>query len=436
MLAPIPRARYARPMTDPYDVAIVGAGPAGATCAWYLAKQDIGVLLLDKAQFPRDKFCGDAVIPRAQRHLERMGVLRQLIDAGECLFTTSGGFVSPAGVECLSDSGENPSGTPMSVKRIIMDERIVRAAQSAGAELVEEFAVDKVVFDDRAKTWSVRCGGRSFNARTLVLADGAHSKLARSLGIVKDNPQAICSRSFIDGGTHSFDTDGICYMEQDLLPGYAAVFRHPNDELNYCAYIIPGGKAVPSDLKAVHHGLLEKNSILRRHLGTGYDIEPMRGAWLRLGGIPKSYADNLLIIGDAAGHIDPLTGEGIQFAMEGAEKAAETLTQAFRVGRFDEQFLSTYQNAWHQEFGHKFPLAEKASQLMARFPELVDSMARVANERDDEFFFAWADIMMGEAPWSNFLKPKLALPLAAASLRELVRQRLLPLRQRILPSRA
>ena len=419
-----------------HDVAIVGAGPAGATCAWYLAKRGIDVLLLDKARFPRDKFCGDAVIPRAQRHLKRMGVLDELIDAGECLFTTSGGFVSPSGIECLSDSTENPSGTPMSVKRIIMDERIVRAAQSAGAELVEESAIDKVAFDDRAGTWTAHSGSRMFTARTLVLADGAHSKLARSLGIVKDNPGAICSRSFIDGGTHSFETDGICYMERDLLPGYAAIFRHPNDELNFCTYIIPGGRAVPSDLKAMHHDLLDKNTIVRRHLGSGYKIEPMKGAWLRLGGIPKSYADNLLIIGDAAGHIDPLTGEGIQFAMEGAEKAAETLIEAFRVGRFDERFLSTYQTKWHQEFGNKFPLAEKASQLMARYPELVDSMARVANERDEAFFFAWADIMMGEAPWSDFLKPKLALPLAAAALREIWVQRVLPLGRRIAASRA
>ena len=426
-------------MTDTdtlYHVAIVGAGPAGATCAWYLAKQDIRVLLLDKAKFPRDKFCGDAVIPRAQHHLKRMGVLDQLIEAGECLFTTSGGFVSPSGVECLSDSTENPSGTPLSVKRIIMDERIVRAAQSAGAELVEEFAVDKVVFDERAGTWAAHSGNRHFKARTLVLADGAHSKLARALGIVKDNPQAICSRSFIEGGTHNFDTDGVCYMERDLLPGYAAIFRHPNNELNYCAYIIPGGKTVPSDLKAVHHGLLENSPVLRRHLGSGYKAEPMRGAWLRLGGIPKSYGDNLLIIGDAAGHIDPLTGEGIQFAMEGAEQAAETLIEAFRLGRFDEQFLSAYQDKWHKEFGNKFGLAKKASLLMARYPELVDAMAKVANERDDAFFFAWADIMMGEAPWSDFLKPKLAIPLAAASVRELWTQRLLPLRRRISPSRA
>ena len=130
-------------------MAIVGAGPAGATCAWYLAKGDIRVALIDKAKFPRDKFCGDAVIPRAQRHLQRMGVLDQLVEAGQCLFTTSGGFVSPSGIECLSDSAENPSGTPMSVKRIILDERIVRAAQSAGAKLLEEMPVDKITFDER-----------------------------------------------------------------------------------------------------------------------------------------------------------------------------------------------------------------------------------------------------------------------------------------------
>jgi hypothetical protein len=65
---------------------------------------------------------------------------------------------------------------------------------------------------------------------------------------------------------------------------------------------------------------------------------------------------------------------------------------------------------------------------MARYPELVDSMAKVANARGDEFFFAWADIMMGEAPWSAFLQPKLAIPMATAAIRELWSQRLSPRR--------
>jgi len=112
------------------------------------------------------------------------------------------------------------------------------------------------------------------------------------------------------------------------------------------------------------------------------------------------------------------------------------LIEAFRVGRLDERFLSTYQDRWQREFGHKFGLAEKASQLMSRYPELVDSMAKVANARDDAFFFAWADIMMGEAPWSAFLKPKLAIPLAAAALREIWTQRISPLRRRVAASGA
>jgi flavin-dependent dehydrogenase len=112
------------------------------------------------------------------------------------------------------------------------------------------------------------------------------------------------------------------------------------------------------------------------------------------------------------------------------------LAEAFRLGRFDERFLSAYQDKWYREFGHKFRLAEKASQLMTRYPELVDSMAKVANARDDAFFFAWADIMMGEAPWSAFLKPKLAIPMAAAAIRELWTQRLSPMRRRVAASGA
>ena len=113
--------------------------------------------------------------------------------------------------------------------------------------------------------------------------------------------------------------------------------------------------------------------------------------------------------------------------MEGGEIAAKTIGEAFRIGRFDAQTLSVYQDRWMNEFGSKFGMAETASKLMARYPELVDSMAKVANDRGDDFFFAWADIMMGEAPWTNFLRPKIALPMALSAFRELWMQRWSPL---------
>jgi geranylgeranyl reductase family protein len=416
-------------MTNPpiHDVAIVGAGPSGSSCAWYLARHGTRVLLLEKAKFPRDKFCGDAVVPIAQRHLERMGVLQQLIENDECVFTVSGGFISPSGISCMGDSTDNPRGRVMAVKRIIMDERMVRAAQAAGAELVEEAEIDRVTYDDAAGVWTAHADGKEFKARVLVLADGAHSRLARSLGLVTEPPSAICSRAFVEGGTHDFKRDGVCYMTRDLLPGYAAVFRHPHDELNFCTYIIPGGKAVPSDLKQLHHDLLDHNPFVRRHLGSGYRIEKMRGAWLRLGGIPKSYGEHLLVIGDAAGHIDPLTGEGIHNAMDAGQAAADTLMEAFAEGRFDEAFLARYQQRWKRMFGSKFPIAARAAQLMGRRPELVDAMAMVTQERGMDFFLAWADVMTGEAAWTTFLRPRIAVPMAVEVVRQLwARQPMLP----------
>jgi hypothetical protein len=94
-----------------YDVGVVGAGPAGSTCAFYLARQGKRVLLLEKQRFPRDKLCGDAVCTRAQIHLERMAVVQDVLAAGEGRWAEYGGFVSPSGVPCLArstDGGAKP----------------------------------------------------------------------------------------------------------------------------------------------------------------------------------------------------------------------------------------------------------------------------------------------------------------------------------------
>src|SRR5215831_13162534 len=105
--------------TDLYDVAIVGAGPAGATCAWYLARQGIRVLLLEKKSFPRDKLCGDAICSRALIHLKRMGVLQQILDHDEGHPAAVGGMVSPNGVSYVGSSIEHLDGPAViAVKRI------------------------------------------------------------------------------------------------------------------------------------------------------------------------------------------------------------------------------------------------------------------------------------------------------------------------------
>ena len=130
---------------------IAGAGPGGATCAWYLARAGVRVALLDRQAFPRDKVCGDAICSRAQMHLSRMGVLRQIMDSDEGHAAAVGGMVSPGGVVAIGDSTTHIGSSPViAIRRIDMDHRIVRAAQAAGAELVERFDVADAALDRAA----------------------------------------------------------------------------------------------------------------------------------------------------------------------------------------------------------------------------------------------------------------------------------------------
>ncbi|MHA1306487.1 MAG: NAD(P)/FAD-dependent oxidoreductase, partial [Candidatus Heimdallarchaeota archaeon] len=126
-----------------HSVAIVGAGPAGATCAFYLAEQGIDVLLLEKKKFPRDKICGDAITVRAQQHLERMGVLQEILKEKKGNWAALGGIVSPSGIEYYGDSSDEVKGQHLviAIKRRIMDEKVAKAATKTGAKLVENFNV-------------------------------------------------------------------------------------------------------------------------------------------------------------------------------------------------------------------------------------------------------------------------------------------------------
>ena len=95
-----------------WDVAIVGAGPAGATCAWYLARRGIHALLLEKRAFPRNKLCGDAICSRALLHLDRRGVLQDILDNDEGHPAAVGGMVSPSGVAYIGSSYEQLGSAP------------------------------------------------------------------------------------------------------------------------------------------------------------------------------------------------------------------------------------------------------------------------------------------------------------------------------------
>jgi len=427
----VPKGTYNDKLFDPqaksrpfYDVCVVGSGPSGGTCGYYLAKGGARVALLDKEEFPRDKYCGDAVCKTAIEILSDMKLYPRLVEENLAHIADSGGFVSPSGLSYVGRSHEALGEIPaaIAIKRLNLDNAIAKAAKEAGADLKEKHMVTGATFDKEKGLWTVQVKDRpSVTARVLICADGAQSKLAQALGIVKGQPQGSCSRAFVEGGTHQFDSDGVVFYNKAILPGYAAIFRHPNDELNYCCYLIPGNpEVVNEDLKQWHDYLLEKDEMVRAALGDNYKIEQMRAGELRLGGVEVSYDEHLLVTGDAAGMIDPMTGEGIHHAMDGGRMAAQTTLECIKQGNYSKEAMSVYHQRWMYAFGTDFKWSDTICQFLYRFPIFLDAAALAVQRKGNTFLARWADIMTGRVPKIHLLRPEFVIVLTFCFLQLLV----------------
>ncbi len=401
-----------------YDVVIAGAGPAGATAAYFLARGGKRVALLEKATFPRDKRCGDAWCEPALDILEEMGVIQELDDEGAVQWVRSGGLVSPSGLSFTSpDEGVRKSAPRVAaIRRMVCDERIARAASRVGAELIEDAAVSDVKLDDEC--WTVRCkDGRRFLGRSLIAADGAKSKIARSLGVVTTGANSVASRQYIKGGTHRFVSDGVLLYPPYVLPGYVALFRHSNGDIDLGCYVLPGGRVPPTELKSLLHTAVANDPYVREALGEHAEpLEPPGLSPLRLGGEPKTHGERFIALGDAAGQTDPLTGEGIHTAMIAAKIAASVLHEAFDEGDLSAERLSAYHRGWMKAFGRDFAISAAAGRAIDRFPVLLDTAAVAAQRRGASFMDQFGAAMTGVKPKSLFLSPRMSVPLGAALL--------------------
>ncbi|KAL4852860.1 Conditioned medium factor receptor 1 [Chlorella vulgaris] len=418
-----------------YDAIIVGAGPSGSVCGFYMAKSGAKVALLDKERFPRDKICGDAVCTPAIHILEDMGVIEELRVADEVKFADNGGFISPSGLAYIGNS-QHKLGTAAAcaVRRIDLDVRVARAAQRAGAELMEEFEVGtEVTFSKEEGLWTVKStDGKVVRGRMLVCADGSTSRLATQLGYCTAPPQGVSSRAYIAGGSHNANFDGLVFYPRWSLPGYAAIFKHAKDELGFCYYLIPCGakegqmgSCTADDLKRLHENAIKHDPFISAAMGPNPKCERMRAGSLRVGGqgLRTTYDDHVIIIGDAAGFIDPLTGEGIHTAMMAGKVAAETLLACREAGNYSSKNTRLYERAWMDSFGHDFKLSQKGAELIWKYPILLDACANEVQRQGDAMMSKWAEVMTNMRPKTYFLRPDVAIPLGFALIRELWQQK-------------
>jgi flavin-dependent dehydrogenase len=331
------------------DVVIVGAGPAGAVAAIVLARAGARVRLVERAAFPRDKLCGDTVNPGTLARLRRLGLdggldARALPVCGMRV-TGEGGIVI---------EGRYPHGqSGRAIVRRDLDWMLLQQAVAAGCDLEPGVAVRGAIIDQQrgvrrvgGVTVGVNGCARSIPARITLAADGRHSTIAFGLGLAShpkrprrwavggyfDGVRALAPSYLRAGSEHDEGTAtlGEMHVRRNRYIGVAPV---PGGLTNVCL-VRPSG---PGD-----HALADPATLLTRELAR----DPMlrdRFADARLVAppvvlgplavdTPHAALDGLLLAGDAAGFIDPMTGDGLRFAVHGGELAARAALQALEHG--------------------------------------------------------------------------------------------------------
>jgi len=147
-----------------------------------------------------------------------------------------------------------------------------------------------------------------------------------------------------------------------------------------------GGKANSRMIPSYEENLIDSDPFVSQSFRTNYSWRVnLKVAPIRIGGIAKSYADHLLIVGDAAGQVDPLTGEGIHTAMIAAKIAARTIVEMFQEGDFSEQSCKVYHDRWMKDFGNDFYWSALVARFIYRFPIVLDAVC-VENYTPSNYF--------------------------------------------------
>jgi flavin-dependent dehydrogenase len=331
------------------DVLIAGAGPAGAIAATVLARAGARVLVLDRAHFPRPKLCGDTLNPGALAVLDRLG-----------LGAATGGSRPLAGMIVTGDDGVRVEGrydgvSGQAMGRRDLDAALVMAAAGAGARIDQGVLVQAPAIDSsrhQARVAGVIVKGRDgrpvrIAARLVVAADGRYSRVARALGLSRytRHPRRWAIGAYFEnvGGMTS------CGELHVRATHYLGVAPLPHGLTNACVVTpSPGGSAIDelliSALRADAH--LRARFADARIASTPMCLGPL-GVDCDVAGAP-----GLLLAGDASGFIDPMTGDGLRFALRGAELAAREALYSLEHGIDGAHLRLT--NARDREFGAKW----------------------------------------------------------------------------------
>ena len=400
-----------------YDVLVEGAGPAGATAAYYLAKQGRKVLLVDRAKFPREKACGGGLCVHIEEFSHIISNWDDFLES-RCLR----GIVYGPDFMPVDYVSEKPFF--YNIRRLKFDKKLVEYAVSEGATLIDGIAVKNFEVKNDKVVTKLR-NGEEITSEVIIGAGGSFDIVSRKIREIekmpmkwKDSDIATALYFEIDVGRDFMDRVygkeriSMAHVKYQNLDGYGWSFSKDT--------VLNVGIGCPrSVIKRIKNAnpewderqyLLDYVQTLKEQGWFPKDIEVNRkmiaGSNIPVGmGMSCTVGNRMLVVGDAGGFVSPLSGEGLYYALDSGRIAAESLSSAFERGVFDKKSLMLYHNTWKNKWGEDLEWLKVGWHLLMVMPNSLIKYAAL-DEETKKFF---THMFVGSMPAAKIKNRVLAL---------------------------